>query len=127
MGNIDENKPRIKAVRAERVTMIETELPSISYRYLVHISETKHKEMLLKYLYVPFWISLGGVLSLLAVFLALFGSWYLFSGFIFFIGFSSYTVYKSKKQLKKIRNELAASVSPPSLEQPKIEPEKEQK
>jgi len=127
MQNTGKNKPTVRATRLERVTMIETELPSIPYKHLLYVAEAKQKEMFLKYLYLPFWITLNGILVFLTVLLALFGAWYLFSGFIFFIGFSTYTVYRSKKQLKKIGKELSASLSPPSLEQPtKMELEEKQ-
>jgi len=118
MQNTGKNKPTVRVTRVERVTTMEAELPNIPYKHFAYVAEIKQKEVLLKYLYLPFWITLDGILVFLAAILALLGAWYLFSGFIFFIGFSTYTVYRSKKQLKKIGEELSASVSPPSLEQP---------
>ena len=128
MQNIDKNKTTLRATRIETKTTIEAEFPSMPYKHLVYLAELKQKEVLLKYLYLPFWISLDGILVFLAAILALLGAWYLFPGFIFFIGFSTYTVYRSKKQLKKIGEELSASVSSPSLEQPtEMEVEEKQK
>ncbi len=118
MQNTDKNKTRVRATRVETKTTIEAEFPSIPYKHLVYLAEIKQKEVLLKYLYLPFWISLDGILVFLATILVLLGAWYLFSGFVFFIGFSTYTVYRSKKQLKKIGEELSASVGLPSLKQP---------
>ena len=126
MQNTGKNKPTVKITRRERVTTMEAELPSVPYKHFVYAAEIKQKEILLKYFYLPFWISLDGTLVFLAAILAFLGAWYFFSGLIFFIGFSTHTVYRSKKQLKKIGEELSASVSPPSLEQP-IEMELEEK
>jgi len=117
MQNTGKNKTTIRATRREREIIIEAEFPRLPYEHLVHVAEIKQKEVLLKYLYLPFWISLFGILTFLAGILALLGAWYFFSGFIFFIGFSTHTVYRSRKQLKKIREELSVSVSPASLEQ----------
>ncbi len=128
MQNTGKNKATVKVIAREREIEMEAELPSIPYKYLVYVAEIRQKEVLLKYLYLPFWISLDGILVFLAAILALLGAWYLFPGFIFFIGFSTYTVYRSKKQLKKIGEELSASVSSPSLEQPtEMEVEEKQK
>lgn len=131
MQNTGKNKATLRVTRRERETTIETEfpsIPSIPYKHLVYVAEIKQKEILLKYLYLPFWISLDGILVFLAGILAFLGAWYLFSGFIFFIGFSTHTVYRSKKQLKKIGEELSASASPVSLEQPtEMELEEKQK
>lgn len=128
MQNTGKNKTRVRATRVETKTTIEAEFPSIPYKHLVYVAEIKQKETLLKYFYLPFWISLDGILFFLVGIFASLGAWYLFSGFIFFGGFSMYTVHRSKKQLKKIEEELSASVSPASLEQPtEMELEEKQK
>ena len=122
MGNIDNSSPKMKVTRIEKAIMIErmtkTEFPTATYQTLTNMVEAKQKEVLLRYFYLPFWISLDGILIFLAVLLALFGAWYLFSGFVFFAGFSTYIVRRSTRQLKKIREELSTFVSPQPLEQP---------
>lgn len=117
MQNTGKNKTRVRITRQERETKMEVEFPSMPYEHLIHVAEIKQKEVLLKYFYLPFWASLFGILAFLAGILAFLGAWYLFSGFIFFIGFSMHTIYRSEKQLKKIREELSVSVSPASLEE----------
>jgi len=76
------------------------------YAMLMKVIEAKQKEVLFRYLFIPFWTSLIITLVVLALLLVFFQALYLLSGFVFFIAFSIYARGRFCRRLKEIRKGL---------------------
>lgn len=87
----------------------EIELPNGYHRLLTQLVETKQREVLLRFFYVPFWKACSATLALLAVILFLSGALALTLGLAAVCGFSTYMVSRSSNQLKRIKELLAGA------------------